>query len=156
LAGPRRGIPFAEVWVGLLGDLLDDRDLVVMDYRGFGSSSPLRCPSVNGNLATVSAEEVAACAQELGPRHDAFHSANAARDLAAVLDALGVETVSLIGESYGTLFAQAFAARFPERVSTMVLDSSIGRDGFRDIGWVSFMNRYHGEACAATTRLHAE
>jgi len=44
-------------------------------------------------------------------------------DLAAVLDDAGVERAVVDGASYGTYLAQAFAARHPERVAALVLDS---------------------------------
>ena len=42
-------------------------------------------------------------------------------DLAALMDALGLEKAHLVGHSLGTLVAQHFAARFPERVSSLAL-----------------------------------
>lgn len=44
-------------------------------------------------------------------------------DLAAVLDDAGVERAVVDGASYGTYLAQALAARYPERVAALVLDS---------------------------------
>ncbi len=49
----------------------------------------------------------------------------AADDLAAVLDAEGVERVTVLGASYGTYLAQLLAVRHPERVQALVLDSPI-------------------------------
>ena len=46
-------------------------------------------------------------------------------DLAAVLDAAGVDRAVVHGSSYGTYLAQAFAARHRDRVAGMVLDSSM-------------------------------
>lgn len=47
----------------------------------------------------------------------------AADDLAAVLDARGIERTVAYGSSYGTYLAQTFAVRHPERVAALVLDS---------------------------------
>lgn len=44
-------------------------------------------------------------------------------DLAAALDDAGVGRAVVDGASYGTYLAQAFAARYPERVAALVLDS---------------------------------
>lgn len=44
-----------------------------------------------------------------------------ADDLAAVLDALGVESASVVGHSMGTLVVRAFAARHPNRVRSLAL-----------------------------------
>lgn len=44
-----------------------------------------------------------------------------ARAVAAVLDDLGIATVSLVGASYGGMVALAFAELFPERVTRLVV-----------------------------------
>lgn len=46
-------------------------------------------------------------------------------DIAAVLDAEGVDTAVLVGSSYGTYLAQGFGLRHSERVAGMVLDSTV-------------------------------
>ncbi|MEW6093189.1 MAG: alpha/beta hydrolase [Chloroflexota bacterium] len=48
-----------------------------------------------------------------------------ADDLAALLDALGVGTVALCGQSFGGSIAQAFAIRHQERVRALVLAGSM-------------------------------
>jgi len=50
------------------------------------------------------------------------------RDLAFILRALALPKVALYGESYGTFFAQAFAANYPEMVDSLVLDSAYPLD----------------------------
>ncbi|WP_146000615.1 alpha/beta fold hydrolase [Brevibacterium ihuae] len=47
----------------------------------------------------------------------------AVADLAAVLDAEGIDRAVIIGSSYGTYVAQAFAVDHPDRVGGLVLDS---------------------------------
>ncbi len=44
-----------------------------------------------------------------------------ARDVAAVMDAAGVERAHLIGASMGGMIAQEFALRFPHRVRSLIL-----------------------------------
>ena len=51
-------------------------------------------------------------------------TANTARDLARVLDALHLGKVDLYGDSYGTFFAQSFLSRYPGRLRSVVLDSA--------------------------------
>ncbi|MGM7678355.1 alpha/beta fold hydrolase [Microbacterium sp. A94] len=46
-------------------------------------------------------------------------------DLAAVLDAEGIEQVIVYGSSYGSYLATAFGALYPGRVSGMILDSPV-------------------------------
>lgn len=48
-------------------------------------------------------------------------------DLVTVLDALGHERVSLVGQSQGAAIAAAFAARFPHRVNKLVLCGGYAR-----------------------------
>ncbi len=60
---------------------------------------------------------------------DLFTSAPAAEDMAAVIKALGVGKVDLYGDSYGSFFAQVFAARFPRLVRSVVLDSTYETSG---------------------------
>ncbi|MFS0795186.1 alpha/beta fold hydrolase [Microbacterium sp. 1P10AE] len=46
-------------------------------------------------------------------------------DLAAVLDAEGVERAFIVGSSYGSYLASSFGVRHPERVAGMLLDSAL-------------------------------
>ncbi len=48
------------------------------------------------------------------------------RWLAALLDALGEERIDLVGSSLGGLWAAGFAARFPERISSLTLVGAVG------------------------------
>ncbi len=52
--------------------------------------------------------------------------ASSARDLAALLDALGIERAALAGWSYGGAVVQDFAVSHPERVSHLALLGSVG------------------------------
>jgi pimeloyl-ACP methyl ester carboxylesterase len=49
-----------------------------------------------------------------------------AEDLAALLDALGVERAAVVAHSMGTLVARALAARHPEKVSALALLGAVG------------------------------
>lgn len=60
----------------------------------------------------------------MGDTADLYGSGNAADDLAAVLDELGINRVHLYGDSYGTFFSQTFAVRHPERLHSVVLDAA--------------------------------
>lgn len=146
--GPAAGLDgYERVWPEIFGETLDRRDLVVMEYRGFGRSAPLFCEGLTGfeDLSVV-----AACAAALGPRATAFGTAAAVQDLRAVLDALGVDVIDLVGQSYGTYFSQAFAVRYPERVRTLTLDGVMPAEwDTPEVKWAS-MRRYVTEVCAAT------
>ncbi|WP_170184594.1 alpha/beta fold hydrolase [Streptomyces sedi] len=108
-----------EVFRELLGPALDHLNLLVVDMRGTGTSSPLRCPGLDvRDPATI-----ASCAEQLGPDRDFYATDQAVADIDAIRDALGVERLSFYGSSYGTVYAQAYATRFPDRTAAVLLDS---------------------------------
>lgn len=78
-------------------------DVVMMDHRGTGLSRV----RPDGTLL---------------PR-EAMRSRFVVDDLAAILDAEGIDRAVVVGSSYGTYVAQAFAAVHPDRVAGLVLDS---------------------------------
>ena len=56
-----------------------------------------------------------------GGRDEAFTIAELADDVAALLDALGVESAHVLGASFGGFVAQEFALKYPERTRSLVL-----------------------------------
>jgi pimeloyl-ACP methyl ester carboxylesterase len=105
--------------------LLDaGRDLVVIDQRGVGRSQALDCqPLQLEPPAFVAAVEK--CGQQLGATSDLYGTANVAMDVEAVRDALGIEKFDYYGASYAGLDVQAYAARYPARLRSVVLDSAV-------------------------------
>lgn len=114
--------------IGVFDDLGRDRDLVLVDQRGTGSSAPLDCemdelPGLAEKLvARVDPAQLQAClaSYEHDPR--LFVSTIAAADLDAVRVALGHDTIDLIGGSYGTRAAMVYARAHGEHVGRVVLD----------------------------------
>jgi pimeloyl-ACP methyl ester carboxylesterase len=126
-------------YVDMLGSLLNRHNLLVVDARGTGRSTPLDCEPLQSlpapSPAKVFTAAVTACGRQLnhtfakaggGYVHasDLFTTANSARDMARVLKALRVGPVDLYGDSYGTYFAQSFLARFPTMLRSVVMDSA--------------------------------
>lgn len=121
---------------------LSDGDLIFLDQRGTGRSTPhlrWRYPGVpqlaalaDGELADELAVEMATRAREAfeAEGHDlaGYNSVEAARDVDALREALGYETVALFGFSYGTHLAIAYARVFPERLDALVLVGVEGPD----------------------------
>ncbi len=126
-------------YLDLFSQLTDDRNVLLVDLRGTGTSGALRCE----RLEKFSTNEedtdylgaVADCGRDLNERwrpasgpylagSELFTTANAARDLDLVLAALDVDKIDLFGQSYGTYFATTFAARYPHRLRSLVLDSA--------------------------------
>jgi pimeloyl-ACP methyl ester carboxylesterase len=102
------------------------RDVVLVDQRGTGRSSPLRCPALESRHALQTMYPpalVRACRESLAAAHDLdrYGTADAVRDLEAVRQALGHERIDLVGLSYGTRLAQAYAHRHPQQVRAMAL-----------------------------------
>lgn len=130
----------------MYGPLLDRWNMLVVDNRGTGTSTPLACPALqrfSGPTGGAAFQQAASkCAGALNRRwrypdgsrvhaSDLFNSTPAAEDMAAVIRALDVGKVDIYGDSYGSFFAQVFATRFPGLVRSVTLDStyeSVGLD----------------------------
>ncbi|MBA3802625.1 MAG: alpha/beta fold hydrolase, partial [Acidimicrobiia bacterium] len=121
---------------------LSDFDLVGFDPRGVDRSGGLDCvddkwldehtnPDYTPDdrreqqlLDEARAGVYAACKAEYGESLVHYSTANTARDMDAIREALGDEQVSYLGISYGTYLGAVYATLFPDRVRAMVLDSS--------------------------------
>lgn len=110
-------------------DLRARRDVVLVDLRGTGGSSPLACPGLSGERGVqgfldefLPAAAVRECRAAIGDRDlSQYRTAVAVDDVAEVLTALGYEKVNAIGGSYGTRSALELARRHPKRVRTLAL-----------------------------------
>jgi pimeloyl-ACP methyl ester carboxylesterase len=99
------------------------RNLLLVDLRGTGKSGALACRSfAHSTVGYI--DRAARCARQLGPARDLYSTSQAVQDIAAILDALGLNKVDLYGDSYGSYAAQAFALRYPERLRSVVLDGT--------------------------------
>jgi len=124
----------------LPASVLEGYDLIGFDPRGVAHSTPQSCgladPSVVGLFPYPSADGSTAANVDLGRaqarqcsgiadrlRH--FTTANTARDLDRVRQALGEEKVSYWGQSYGTYLGTVFGSLFPDRVDRMVLEGNV-------------------------------
>ena len=96
-------------------------DLVVLDQRGTGRSERLRC-----RPDRLSAQNVARCAERLGPRRRFFTTAQSVADLDWIRRSMNVRRIVPWGVSYGTFVALEYARRHPESVERLVLDSPFG------------------------------
>ncbi len=107
--------------------LLERRDLVLIDARGTGTSAPIDCPDLQDGVTSRSdfLASVGACGQSLGDDADRYGSGDVALDVEDVRHALGYPQLSYYAPSYGAVAAQAYAARFPDRVRVVVADAGV-------------------------------
>ena len=107
-----------------------DRDLVLVDQRGTGSSHALRCPrtGADGGLLDEEIDEarqserIRSCLAQLDGDPRFYTTAATVADLDEVRQALGYGEVNLLGVSYGTRVALAYLDQYPARVRSLVLD----------------------------------
>ncbi len=109
-----------------------NRDIVVIDYRGTGASV-LDCEAFRGLRAfeknRFSPEQVAACRDELVHTDlSRYTTDEIVEDLEVVRAWLGYAQYDLIGYSYGTRVALEYARRYPMHVHTMTLSGMVPPD----------------------------
>ena len=125
----------------------DHYDMIGLDYRGVGNSTPVTCgvsaadrsimiaypyPAPDGDISAnvAFAKRIAAdCARNGGPDLPFMTTQNTARDLDRIRVALGDATLSYIGTSYGTDVGLAYSSLFPENIGHMILNSSVAPQG---------------------------
>ncbi|HYO42163.1 MAG TPA: alpha/beta hydrolase [Candidatus Limnocylindrales bacterium] len=140
------GIAAADSYTSALDPRIsEDYDIVFFDQRGIGRSRPLQCPdaaldfySFPGDPARTWSLGVAYagaakrfandCVAETGVSPGQlryFSTRQAVEDLELFRTWLGAPKVDLYGESYGTQYAQTYAAAHPNRVRALYLDGPV-------------------------------
>ena len=111
-------------------DIRKRRDLVLVDLRGTGKSSPLLCPELaepgssgiyDENLLSI--PSVRACRARLEQRHDLskFTTEIAVDDLEEVRQHLGYGPINLYGTSYGSRVAQVYMRKYPASLRAVAM-----------------------------------
>ena len=118
-------------------EILDHFDIIGLDPRGVGLSTPVQCdvaaynkrvsffPSTEDEYDELVAYNRAfgqSCRERTGRLLDFVDTISAARDHEAVRLALGGEKVSFVGLSYGTQLFSQYAELYPDGFRAMVLD----------------------------------
>ena len=136
------GAEYAELLPYVLPDEVTERfDIVGVDPRGVGGSTPIECgvPAVElyGADPTfeddrdrrayldISAKYVDDCAAEYGDLLPHVGTVDVATDMDTVRAAMGDDELSYLGFSYGTVIGQVYADLFPDRVRSMILDGVV-------------------------------
>ncbi|MFE7507024.1 alpha/beta hydrolase [Promicromonospora sp. NPDC057488] len=144
--------------LGIPSSVLDAYDLIGMDPRGVGHSSPVSCgftaeQNYPGNIPPSAADDAAVTEQAefvegiaaQCAAHDTdglmrhMSTDNTARDMDRIREALGEDKLSFYGASYGSALGGAYASLFPEQSDRIVIDSNLGaaaldRDSHRRFG----------------------
>ncbi len=125
----------------MYGPLLHRWNMLAIDNRGTGSSTPIKCPGLQEFSGPTASETYDLAGEECAtylndhwhgphdvPIHaaDLFTTAAGAADMEQILGALEVGPIDLYGDSYGSYFAQVFAARYPAMIRSLTLDSTYG------------------------------
>ncbi|MGB8994585.1 MAG: alpha/beta fold hydrolase [Pseudonocardiaceae bacterium] len=114
--------------------VLRDYRLVMISSRGTGAGA-LHCPQLqqvmgNSDQTVPPSAAVQACAQSVGTDRRFYTTADTVADLDTLRQALRVNTLTLVGASYGTFVAERYAISHPDRVARLVLDSVVPHDTF--------------------------
>jgi pimeloyl-ACP methyl ester carboxylesterase len=129
------------VYFNLFERIRQRSDVILLDQRGVGSSSPtLDCQPTETPRDVFATEErwsavfwnnTRACAQQwrnAGADLNGYTTEESADDVDDLRRALGYERMSLLGHSYGTLLAQAVLQRHGPHVHRAVLAGVVGPD----------------------------
>jgi pimeloyl-ACP methyl ester carboxylesterase len=138
---PGIGMGRVPVYFSLFDKLREAADVILLDQRGLGMSSPsLDCPAtpVATDVFETAEKWLRAltdnsriCAEhwhKQGVEISAYTNNASADDLDDLRKALGAERISLIGHSYGTILAQAAVRRHGTHLDRVVFASVGGQD----------------------------
>jgi pimeloyl-ACP methyl ester carboxylesterase len=137
-------VDFASTMASSFGDdLRKDADVVGVDPRGVGRSTPLTCLS-DADFDTYAASDPdpddaaevrtlrdsftamgQACLDNSGELAAHVSTVEVARDMDVVRALMGRATLDWFGASYGTELGSTYAELFPKRVGRMVLDGAV-------------------------------
>jgi pimeloyl-ACP methyl ester carboxylesterase len=139
-------------WPNLPAQWRERYNIITFDPRGMGYSTQIRCfpteaaeNALLGNLPAFPVGKAqqeaydqayakldARCASDAGPLVDHDSSADIARDMNLIREAVGDPVLNYYGASYGTLFGAIYANLFPATTGRMVLDGNLN-----PVAWTS-------------------
>ncbi|WET78862.1 alpha/beta hydrolase [Amycolatopsis sp. QT-25] len=145
--GPGQSMPAGLRAAGMPSSVLDAYDVIGFDPRGIGRSTPVTCdlepeqqvsnvPPYARDAAAVAerATYVAGIAKQCGESKTAANlpyitTANTARDMDRIREALGEKKLSYYGVSYGSYLGAVYSTLFPRQTDRVVIDSVTGPGG---------------------------
>jgi pimeloyl-ACP methyl ester carboxylesterase len=122
--------------------ILDRYDIVGFDPRGVSRSAPIRCLNdkeldANNNsdskpdnekefLQTLNdTKKYVQICKDKNKHLTSYSTANVARDMDILREALGDKQLNYMGKSYGTYLGTLYAQFFPDKVGRVVLDGAV-------------------------------
>jgi pimeloyl-ACP methyl ester carboxylesterase len=122
--------------------ILNVYDIVGFDPRGVSRSEPIICltdKELDANYASdakpdnekefaqtlVDSKKFIQQCEEKNKHLTSFSTANAARDMDILRQAVGDKQLNYMGKSYGTFLGTLYAQFFPDKVGRMVLDGAV-------------------------------
>ncbi|KAJ4130189.1 hypothetical protein NW768_007171 [Fusarium equiseti] len=133
------GSPYVST-ISFSDELRDAYDIIGLDPRGVGISTPVQCdPKVFNkrvktyvttdeeydDLYDYSREVGESCANLTGPLINHLDTVHVAKDHEVVREALGESKFNYLGLSYGTFLGYTYASLFPGSVGRMALDAIV-------------------------------
>lgn len=155
-------------------DVHRTHDIVAVDPRGTGGSSPVSCATLddgvrdyrNPTAVQIAAQQravratVARCVARAGARLARVNTSTTIRDHELVRTLLRAPTVDFYGVSAGTWMAARYADLYPGRVGRFVLDSNtqFTADWRRSFAWqpLGFQRRFDQQFLPWVARMHSD
>lgn len=163
-------------WIGLLPDGLQQRfDVVSWDPRGIGESTGVQCFDSqaaeaaflgdSADFPVTAAEQQTyidvwkrfgqRCAERNPDLLAHVNTADTARDLDLLRQAVGDQRLTYLGLSYGTFLGATYANLFPDKVRALVLDGNLAPNNWtnanRPVATHNLSHRIGSDASAADT-----
>ncbi len=124
------------------------REIVLLDQRGTGMSTPFGCTFNLGE--DIKGDEFArTCLTTTSNRPQFYNSDAFMQDLDAVRQKLGHDQINLLGGSYGTRAALLYLRDYPQHVRSVVLDAVAAPE-------TAFFEQFHASAGRAIEKLFAD
>lgn len=133
-------------------EIRNEFDLVAVQPRGLTHSTPLNCqsptPQTPLDIAQLQVESTVSsggltrslCQGERPGYPESITTENNARDWEVARQALGYDSISIMGLSYGTYLGSVYASLFPQHTDRVVLDSAMDPS----LAWQELMRTQQG------------